>query len=240
MPAFTADYYGSKNVGPIYGLMLTAWGFASAFGPLDESVAEEQPQGDAALLNGPQMEKTAASHSGLTARGVPASRAVPTASLCARRAGGVNYCLVGVPAVTAKLTASPAFTRTSSVPLMDFVPSPRSASAVTLTCASPGSPATISALIPSAEPVTASTSGLLEAQTGTPQYHPSPLINWPSRGSSLPSAAAKCDRPQKRRPACLPRRPRKMHLRSANRSSQQRTGVRETLTPRPLWSALND
>ena len=34
MPAFTADYFGPKNVGPIYGLMLTAWGFASAFGPL--------------------------------------------------------------------------------------------------------------------------------------------------------------------------------------------------------------
>src|SRR5208282_5969923 len=34
MPAFTADYFGSKNVGPIYGLMLTAWGTASAFGPL--------------------------------------------------------------------------------------------------------------------------------------------------------------------------------------------------------------
>ena len=34
MPAFTADYFGSKNVGPIYGLMLTAWGFATAFGPL--------------------------------------------------------------------------------------------------------------------------------------------------------------------------------------------------------------
>jgi OFA family oxalate/formate antiporter-like MFS transporter len=34
MPAFVADYFGSKNVGPIYGLMLTAWGFASAFGPL--------------------------------------------------------------------------------------------------------------------------------------------------------------------------------------------------------------
>ena len=34
MPAFTADYFGTKNVGPIYGLMLTAWGFASAFGPL--------------------------------------------------------------------------------------------------------------------------------------------------------------------------------------------------------------
>ncbi|MGB0123156.1 MAG: MFS transporter [Silvibacterium sp.] len=34
MPAFAADYFGSKNVGPIYGLMITAWGFASAFGPL--------------------------------------------------------------------------------------------------------------------------------------------------------------------------------------------------------------
>ena len=34
LPAFAADYFGSKNVGPIYGLMLTAWGFSSAFGPL--------------------------------------------------------------------------------------------------------------------------------------------------------------------------------------------------------------
>jgi len=34
MPAFAADYFGPKNVGPIYGLMLTAWGFASIFGPL--------------------------------------------------------------------------------------------------------------------------------------------------------------------------------------------------------------
>jgi len=34
MPAFAADYFGSKNVGPIYGLMLTAWGSGSAFGPL--------------------------------------------------------------------------------------------------------------------------------------------------------------------------------------------------------------
>jgi len=34
MPAFAADYFGSKNVGPIYGLMLTAWGVASAVGPL--------------------------------------------------------------------------------------------------------------------------------------------------------------------------------------------------------------
>lgn len=34
MPAFCADYFGTANVGSIYGLMLTAWGFGSAFGPL--------------------------------------------------------------------------------------------------------------------------------------------------------------------------------------------------------------
>jgi OFA family oxalate/formate antiporter-like MFS transporter len=34
MPASVADYFGAKNVGPIYGLMLTAWGLASVFGPL--------------------------------------------------------------------------------------------------------------------------------------------------------------------------------------------------------------
>ena len=34
MPAFAADYFGSKNVGSIYGLMLTAWSFASVAGPL--------------------------------------------------------------------------------------------------------------------------------------------------------------------------------------------------------------
>ncbi|MGA2349978.1 MAG: OFA family MFS transporter [Terracidiphilus sp.] len=34
MPAFVADYFGARNVGPIYGLMLTAWGFGSTFGPL--------------------------------------------------------------------------------------------------------------------------------------------------------------------------------------------------------------
>ena len=34
MPAFTADYFGSKNVGPIYGLLLTAWGTAGFAGPL--------------------------------------------------------------------------------------------------------------------------------------------------------------------------------------------------------------
>jgi MFS transporter, OFA family, oxalate/formate antiporter len=34
MPAFAADYFGTTNVGAIYGLMLTAWGSASAFGPM--------------------------------------------------------------------------------------------------------------------------------------------------------------------------------------------------------------
>jgi MFS transporter, OFA family, oxalate/formate antiporter len=34
MPAFTADYFGPKNVGSIYGLMLTAWGFGGVVGPL--------------------------------------------------------------------------------------------------------------------------------------------------------------------------------------------------------------
>jgi len=34
MPAFAADYFGAKNVGSIYGLMLTAWGFGGMLGPL--------------------------------------------------------------------------------------------------------------------------------------------------------------------------------------------------------------
>ena len=33
MPAFTADFFGARNVGSIYGLMLTAWGFAGLLGP---------------------------------------------------------------------------------------------------------------------------------------------------------------------------------------------------------------
>jgi OFA family oxalate/formate antiporter-like MFS transporter len=33
MPAFAADYFGPKQIAPIYGLMVTAWGFAAAFGP---------------------------------------------------------------------------------------------------------------------------------------------------------------------------------------------------------------
>lgn len=34
MPAFCADYFGSREVGSIYGLMLTAWGFGSVLGPI--------------------------------------------------------------------------------------------------------------------------------------------------------------------------------------------------------------
>lgn len=33
MPAFAADFFGSRNIGSIYGLMLTAWGFAGVAGP---------------------------------------------------------------------------------------------------------------------------------------------------------------------------------------------------------------
>ncbi len=33
MPAFNADYFGSRNVGTIYGLMITAWGFGGVLGP---------------------------------------------------------------------------------------------------------------------------------------------------------------------------------------------------------------
>jgi OFA family oxalate/formate antiporter-like MFS transporter len=34
MLAFATDYFGPKSIGSIYGLMLTAWGFAAVFGPL--------------------------------------------------------------------------------------------------------------------------------------------------------------------------------------------------------------
>lgn len=33
MPAFATDYFGARQIGSIYGLMLTAWGFAAIFGP---------------------------------------------------------------------------------------------------------------------------------------------------------------------------------------------------------------
>jgi len=33
-PAFSADYFGARNIGAIYGLMLLPWAFPAAFGPL--------------------------------------------------------------------------------------------------------------------------------------------------------------------------------------------------------------
>ena len=34
MPAVASEYFGLRNIGPVYGLMLTAWGFGSVVGPL--------------------------------------------------------------------------------------------------------------------------------------------------------------------------------------------------------------
>jgi OFA family oxalate/formate antiporter-like MFS transporter len=34
MPTFASAYFGSQNVGTIYGAMLTAWGLATLLGPL--------------------------------------------------------------------------------------------------------------------------------------------------------------------------------------------------------------
>lgn len=52
MPAFCADYFGARDVGSIYGLMLTAWGSASAVGPvLIAQVRQSTGQyGDALLI----------------------------------------------------------------------------------------------------------------------------------------------------------------------------------------------
>lgn len=44
MPAFTADYFGSANVGKIYGLLLTAWSFAAVVGPLTISYIYDSTQ----------------------------------------------------------------------------------------------------------------------------------------------------------------------------------------------------
>lgn len=38
MPSFAADYFGARDVGTIYGLMLTAWGVGGVVGPLVTSV----------------------------------------------------------------------------------------------------------------------------------------------------------------------------------------------------------
>jgi OFA family oxalate/formate antiporter-like MFS transporter len=50
MPAFTADYFGAKNVGSIYGLMLTAWGFAGVVGPVLIAYLRETTGGYAQAL----------------------------------------------------------------------------------------------------------------------------------------------------------------------------------------------
>ena len=34
MPAFAADFFGPKNAGTIYGIMLTAWSAGGIVGPL--------------------------------------------------------------------------------------------------------------------------------------------------------------------------------------------------------------
>jgi OFA family oxalate/formate antiporter-like MFS transporter len=50
MPAFAADLFGSKDVGSIYGLMLTAWGFAGVAGPaLIASIRERTGHYEGAL-----------------------------------------------------------------------------------------------------------------------------------------------------------------------------------------------
>jgi OFA family oxalate/formate antiporter-like MFS transporter len=50
MPAMAADYFGAENVGSIYGLMLTAWGFAGVLGPtLIATLRESRGRYDEAL-----------------------------------------------------------------------------------------------------------------------------------------------------------------------------------------------
>ena len=50
MPAFAADYFGAEHVGSIYGLMLTAWSVAGAFGPtLIAAIRESRGGYNAAL-----------------------------------------------------------------------------------------------------------------------------------------------------------------------------------------------
>jgi MFS transporter, OFA family, oxalate/formate antiporter len=50
MPALAADYFGAENVGSIYGLMLTAWGFAGVLGPtLIATLRESNGRYDQAL-----------------------------------------------------------------------------------------------------------------------------------------------------------------------------------------------
>ena len=41
MAVTSADLFGARNIGAIYGLMLTAWGFGGVLGPLIISVLHE-------------------------------------------------------------------------------------------------------------------------------------------------------------------------------------------------------
>ena len=43
MPAFAADFFGSREVGSIYGLMLTAWGLERSLDPLSLLVHAKLP-----------------------------------------------------------------------------------------------------------------------------------------------------------------------------------------------------
>jgi OFA family oxalate/formate antiporter-like MFS transporter len=45
MAATTADLFGSRDVGAIYGLMLTAWGFGGVLGPLVIAALRESSGG---------------------------------------------------------------------------------------------------------------------------------------------------------------------------------------------------
>jgi OFA family oxalate/formate antiporter-like MFS transporter len=50
MAATTADLFGSRHVGAIYGLMLTAWGFGGVLGPLIVAVLRESSGGYSSAL----------------------------------------------------------------------------------------------------------------------------------------------------------------------------------------------
>jgi OFA family oxalate/formate antiporter-like MFS transporter len=50
MAATTADLFGSRHVGAIYGLMLTAWGFGGVLGPLIVAVLRQSSGGYAGAL----------------------------------------------------------------------------------------------------------------------------------------------------------------------------------------------
>ena len=45
MAATTADLFGARHVGSIYGLMLTAWGFGGVLGPIVIAALRESSGG---------------------------------------------------------------------------------------------------------------------------------------------------------------------------------------------------